>query len=160
MNTHLAIRIVVTLACLSWLCWMATTGTACSPDRSDEDVDEVICRDTARDIFGDDSDPKRCKSKVDFYFRCIEQRSEERRTTRESLEVDYLERLQDCNERAQEAYEGWASCVYAEEIGRETTAEMERSAELPAEASDTKRGDRNASDVQDVRGEGAAPGGR
>ena len=160
MKANFAFGMVVVPGVVSWALALSFLP-ACAPDApdwQDADADERICRDTARDIFGTDYEIERRKYMAELYLRCIEQRRERQASTREALEADYLERLQGCNERAQEAYDLWAACVYAGDIERESNAGC--SVGLPAEAPDTKRGDQHASDVQGVRGEGAAAGGR
>jgi hypothetical protein len=91
----------------------------------DPDEDEVICRETTTDIVGnhmDNSDMERRRLAVVLYEGCIKERHDAHQNARDSLEAEYLEKLQDCNERTQEAYDSWMACAYPNRVELEEGA--------------------------------------
>lgn len=89
------------------------------------DQDEKICSEVAEMFYlrGNTSPSEKIRRNAgDFFVGCVKARREERRASRDSLEAEYLERLQDCNDRAQEAYEGWMACAYPDLVELEERA--------------------------------------
>jgi hypothetical protein len=86
------------------------------------DRDEVVCLNVANYIAGDNSELNTRRLALVAYESCIDERREAAQNTRDSLEAEYLEKLQTCNERAQEAYDSWMACAYPNRVELEEAA--------------------------------------
>jgi hypothetical protein len=126
----------------------------CDPaDAPDPGEDEGICLQSMRDVMGmhNDSDNMELhRLAVAVYEKCVDGRREAKRYKTDSLEAEYLEKLQTCNERAQEAYDSWMACAYPNLV------ELEEQ----AHTYNDQRGETDAGDMREVRGVGEEGRGR
>jgi len=112
----------------------------CSLDWADKD--ERICLDVSLQIASPNPDMDHRRLALVAYEGCIEERHDAAQNTRDSLEAEYLEKLQTCNERAQEAYDNWMACTYPNLV------ELEEQ----AHTYNDQRGEKDACDMREVRG--------
>jgi hypothetical protein len=125
----------------------------CPSGVPDPGEDEAICLRSMRDIVGRGQDSDNMELHhlaVAVYEKCMDSRREQQRYKTDSLEAEYLEKLQTCNERTQEAYDSWMACAYPNLV------ELEEQ----AHTYNDQRGETDAGDMREVRGVGEEGRGR
>lgn len=91
--------------------------------RPDPDEDEAICLQSAKSLVADiNQGPDQRSLVIAVYEKCVDKRRDAHQNARDSLEAEYLEKLQTCNERTQEAYDSWMACAYPNRVELEESA--------------------------------------